>query len=161
MASTSASVPSPVLAETGKYSSNSSADAVTNCCSTSSLEAASTLLTTHNEDFGRRDATNLSPRPTGAVASMTNKITSTSPTDDVAVSLSRSPSNVRGLWMPGVSTNTTCASAVFQMPRTWVRVVCALSDTIETLLPRMRLSSVDLPTLGRPIRVANPDFTPQ
>ena len=51
----------------------------------------------------------------------------------MAVSLSRSPSSVRGLWMPGVSTNTTWASGRLSTPRTWVRVVCGLSDTIDDL----------------------------
>ena len=39
----------------------------------------------------------------------------------------------------------------------WVRVVCGLSETIVTFVPRMRLSSVDLPTLGRPTRVTKPE----
>src|SRR5262249_34848734 len=101
--------------------------------------------------------------PIGAVASTTRHTTSTSPMASVAESLSRSPSSVRGLWMPGVSTNTICASSPStcrrSTPRTWVRVVCGLSDTLLTLSPRMALSSVDLPTLGRPTSVTNPDLT--
>jgi hypothetical protein len=38
-----------------------------------------------------------------------------------------------------------------------VRVVWGLSDTIETFVPRIWLSSVDLPTLGRPTMVQNPE----
>ena len=37
-----------------------------------------------------------------------------------------------------------------------LRVVCGLSETIETLCPRMRLSSVDLPAFGRPTRATMP-----
>src|SRR5450631_1709463 len=78
--------------------------------------------------------------------------------EDVAVSLRRSPINVRGLWMPGVSTNTTWASGRVSTPRTWVRVVWGLSETMVTLVPRMVLSKVDLPTLGRPTIVTKPDL---
>ena len=76
-----------------------------------------------------------------------------------AVWLSRSPSVVRGLWMPGVSQNTACTSGRVRTPRTSVRVVWGLLETIETLVPSMRLSSVDLPTLGRPTIVTNPECT--
>ena len=73
------------------------------------------------------------------------------------MSLSRSPSAVTGLWMPGVSTNTTWASGRLSTPRTCVRVVCGLSETMLTLCPQMALSSVDLPTLGRPTSVTKPE----
>src|SRR4051812_15519840 len=108
--------------------------------------------------LGTREATNRSPGPIGAVASTTRQTTSTSPMAPVAESLSRSPSRVRGLWMPGVSSNTICVSAVLSTPRTCVRVVCGLSETMLTLVPRMVLSSVDFPTLGRPTMVTNPDL---
>ena len=65
-----------------------------------------------------------------------------------AVSLSRSPISVRGLWMPGVSTNTIWASGRVSTPRIWLRVVWGLSETIDTLRPRIRFSSVDLPDVG-------------
>ena len=73
------------------------------------------------------------------------------------MALSRWPSGVLGLWIPGVSTNTTWASGRSSTPRTRVRVVWGLSETIDTLVPRMRLSSVDFPTLGRPTIVQKPD----
>ena len=60
--------------------------------------------------------------------------------------------------MPGVSTNTTCTSGRVSTPRTCVRVVCGLSETIDTFWPRIVLSNVDLPTLGRPTSVTKPDF---
>ena len=74
-----------------------------------------------------------------------------------AVSLSRSPSGVRGLCIPGVSTNTIWVSGWFSTPWMRCRVVWGLSETIATFCPRIWLSRVDLPTLGRPTSVTNPD----
>ena len=37
-----------------------------------------------------------------------------------------------------------------------VRVVCGLSLTIDTFVPQIALTSVDLPTLGRPTSVTKP-----
>ena len=59
--------------------------------------------------------------------------------------------------MPGVSTNTIWESGRCSTPRTSVRVVCGLSETIDTFVPRIELSSVDFPTLGRPTKVQNPE----
>ena len=42
------------------------------------------------------------------------------------------------------------------MPITRRRVVCTLGETIETLVPTSRLSSVDLPTLGAPTIATKP-----
>src|SRR5512136_933133 len=47
-----------------------------------------------------------------------------------------------------------------------LRVVCGLGETIATFFPRMRLRSVDLPTLGGPTIAMKPDrkvivFPPQ
>src|SRR5262245_44469377 len=42
------------------------------------------------------------------------------------------------------------------MPRTRLRVVCTLRDTIDTLLPTSALMSVDLPTLGAPMSATKP-----
>ena len=58
--------------------------------------------------------------------------------------------------MPGVSTKMICALPSMTMPRTSVRVVCTLRDTIETLVPTSLLSSVDLPALGAPISATKP-----
>ena len=76
----------------------------------------------------------------------------------MAVALSRSPIVDRGLWIPGVSTKTTWTSSRLRTPRTSVRVVCGAVAVMLTFMPRMALSSVDLPTLGLPTRVANPDL---
>src|SRR5581483_11521786 len=39
-----------------------------------------------------------------------------------------------------------------------VRVVCGLSDTIASLVPTSRLSSVDFPAFGRPTSETKPAF---
>src|SRR3954451_2609048 len=42
------------------------------------------------------------------------------------------------------------------MPRTSVRVVCTLRETIDTFEPTRLLSRVDLPAFGAPIRATKP-----
>ena len=88
---------------------------------------------------------------------MQNPITSTSVRVDRTRLSSRSPSSVRGLCRPGVSTRISCASGRCTMPRITRRVVCGRSLVIATLAPTSALVSVDLPTLGRPARQANPE----
>ncbi|CAB5066395.1 unannotated protein [freshwater metagenome] len=129
--STSSSTPSPVLAEIGKYSANSKDAALESCDIMRSAVAASVLLSTRTEFFGIRSAIYRSPGPIAAVASMSKQATSIPSSEDVAVSFSRSPINVRGRWIPGVSTNTICDSGRLSTPRIWCRVVCGLSETIE------------------------------
>src|ERR1700752_5255368 len=58
--------------------------------------------------------------------------------------------------MPGVSTRMICAWLATTMPRISARVVCTLRETIVTLEPTSALTSVDLPTLGAPIRATKP-----
>jgi hypothetical protein len=91
---------------------------------------------------------------------MTRQTTSTPDDAASAVAFRRSPIVVRGLWIPGVSTNTTWASGRVSTPRISVRVVWGEADTMLTFSPRMAFSRVDLPTLGRPTKVAKPDLTP-
>ena len=50
--------------------------------------------------------------------------------------------------------------SVVRTPRISLRVVCGLSETIATLRPTMRFTSVDLPTLGRPTTATNPERKP-
>ena len=73
-----------------------------------------------------------------------------------AVAFTLSPSADTGLCRPGVSTNTSWASSSVRMPITRVRVVCGLSETMLTFCPHIALTSVLLPTFGRPTRVMNP-----
>src|SRR5579872_354453 len=61
-----------------------------------------------------------------------------------------------GAKIPGVSTRIICAWPSTTMPRISARVVCTLRETIVTLEPTSALTSVDLPTLGAPIRATKP-----
>src|SRR6185312_10673559 len=88
---------------------------------------------------------------------MQNPITSTSARVDLTRLSRRSPSSVRGLCRPGVSTRISCASGRCTMPRITRRVVCGRSLVIATLAPTKAFVSVDLPTFGRPARQANPE----
>src|SRR6266849_1850007 len=60
--------------------------------------------------------------------------------------------------MPGVSRNAIWPRGSLRIPTMRLRVVCGLGETIETFWPRMALSSVDLPALGRPTSVTTPIF---
>ena len=71
-------------------------------------------------------------------------------------SLSRSPSRVRGLCRPGVSTRISWASGRCTMPRTVCRVVCGRFEVIATFCPTRAFVRVDLPALGRPTKQAKP-----
>jgi hypothetical protein len=88
---------------------------------------------------------------------MQKPITSTSVSVDRTRLSSRSPSSVRGLCRPGVSTRTSCASGRCTIPRITRLVVCGRSLVIATLAPTRAFVSVDLPTFGRPARQANPE----
>ena len=66
-----------------------------------------------------------------------------------------------GAKMPGVSTRMSCDAPSVAMPRSSVRVVCTLCETIATLVPTRALISVDLPTLGAPISATKPQRLPE
>ena len=70
----------------------------------------------------------------------------------------RSVSTSRGRWTPGRSTSTSCQPSATSVatPRLARRVVCGRSEMIATLAPTIALTSVDLPTLGRPARPTKP-----
>src|SRR5262245_26951893 len=154
-------MPSPVRADTGTNASNSCRSlAVARRSPISSGDARSTLFTTSTagvDTLATLPATKRSPGPMAADASTSTHTTSTSDSVESARSFARSPSNVRGLWIPGVSSRTICDASVVRTPRTWVRVVCGRSETIDTLRPTSWLTSVDLPTLGRPTIATNPE----
>src|SRR5680860_730841 len=99
---------------------------------------------------------NLSPGPMGSSAGMQSPITSTPARVAVTRLLSRSPSSVRGLWIPGVSTRMSWPFFWCTIPRIARRVVCGFDDVIATFSPTRALVSVDLPTLGRPTNDTNP-----
>ena len=62
----------------------------------------------------------------------------------------------RGRKMPGVSTSRIWLAPRIRMPSTRKRVVCALGETIDSLAPVSRLSSVDLPAFGAPTMATKP-----
>src|ERR1051326_153977 len=63
----------------------------------------------------------------------------------------------RGLWIPGVSKKTICPRGSLRMPTMRWRVVWGLSETMASFSASSRLSSVDLPALGRPTRATGPE----
>src|ERR1043165_8146020 len=99
-----------------------------------------------------------SPRPNASPASEIMATTSASARLARTTSIIRTFSLCSGLWMPGVSRNAIWPRSSLRMPTMRLRVVCGLAETMETLRPRMRFSSVDLPALGRPTMATMPDF---
>ena len=81
---------------------------------------------------------------------MTSATTSASRAAPTAASTIRTFMRCIGRCTPGVSRNRICPSGRFFAPRMRVRVVCGLSETMARCAPTSRLSSVDLPALGRP-----------
>src|SRR5579864_3376481 len=96
----------------------------------------------------------------GPVASSTGTTTSMSSSASATCSLSLVPSAVRGRCRPGVSTNTAWTPGRCSTPRTARRVVLGRGEVMVTLVPRMRFTSVDFPTLGRPTTVTKPERSP-
>ena len=68
-------------------------------------------------------------------ASTTHNTASTPSRASLACFIMNSPSLVRGLCRPGVSTNTSCQSGAVATPRILLRVVCGLLDTMATFSP--------------------------
>ena len=87
----------------------------------------------------------------------TNSAASASLSSDSTRFCMREVSASRGRWTPGRSVSTSWNSGVVSTPRIARRVVCGLSETIATLWPIIVLTSVDLPTFGRPASATNPD----
>ena len=78
--------------------------------------------------------------------------------DSSTVRCMRCVSASMGRWKPGRSTSTSCQSSPFATPKMRRRVVCGIADTIATFSPTSALTSVDLPTLGRPATATKPVF---
>jgi hypothetical protein len=60
--------------------------------------------------------------------------------------------------IPGVSIKIIWDCSRMVIPKTRVLVVWTFDETIETLAPTIQLISVDLPTLGAPIKAKNPQL---
>ena len=95
-----------------------------------------------------------SSMPLRASISSTVRSASCAPPHAV-VTMARSSRRL-GAKIPGVSTKISCDAPSIAMPRTSMRVVCTLCETIETLEPTSALMSVDLPALGAPISATKP-----
>ena len=154
----SAGSPSPLLAETGKYSEKLKVDASMSLSAIWGFFALSHLFTSTIVSGPSFSAINLSPGPIGDVASTTKQTMSISDNVDTAFVFNRSPSVVRGLWMPGVSTNTSCASDRWRTPRILCRVVWGLLDVIAIFSPQILFTRDDFPTLGLPNTVMKADL---
>ena len=88
----------------------------------------------------------------------TNSAASASESSDSTRRCIRAVSASRGRWTPGRSVSTSWnRSGTVTTPRIARRVVCGLSETIATLWPTIALTSVDLPTFGRPASATNPE----
>ena len=90
-------------------------------------------------------------------ASTTHSTASTPSRASSAFFIMYSPSLVRGLCRPGVSTNTICQSSCVTTPSILLRVVCGLLDTMATFSPTKRFMMLDLPTFGRPRMATKPE----
>src|SRR5579875_1735034 len=155
-ASTSSPTPLPVRAETGKYSSKPQEETVASCSSTCAGVMASSLFSTKKSRRASLWATKRSPPPAPARPSTTSSTKSASSARLRAVRFRCWPRAVFGLCKPGVSTKTAWASPRVKTALTAERVVCGLPETIETFVPAIALSKVDLPTLARPAMATTP-----
>src|SRR6476469_1190350 len=91
-----------------------------------------------------------------SVASVTYTTTSASASAVKAVDRMTRCSSYRGSSRPGVSSSTICVSSVVRMPTILSRVDWGFSLVMLSFWPTMRLSIVDLPTLGFPATVTIP-----
>src|SRR4029077_3374591 len=158
--STSAPTPAWVRAEIGKISPSGSSSPA--CWSTSTVAARpslSTLLTAIAIGSPARasvPAMNLSPGPTPCSPLRINSAASAPSSSRATLPAMRVVSASRGRCTPGRSTSTICPSSRVHTPRIALRVVCGRSETIATLAPTITLTSVDLPTFGRPAKATKP-----
>src|SRR5437879_7409508 len=87
---------------------------------------------------------------------MRNSAASASPSVCSACCTIRALSPPRAECRPGVSSSAICAPGQVTTPRMRERVVCGLGETMASFCPSSRLSSVLLPTFGRPTMAAKP-----
>ena len=148
------STPSAVRADTGTRAAKSPSSAIRSIAPPIAAGDSRSILftasTTGVPEANTRPAMNRSPAPGGSVPSSTNRIASTSASVSSTVRCIRPVRPSRGVWNPGRSSSTSCQLSPFSTPATRRRVVCGLSDTIETWAPQSAFTSVDFPTFGRP-----------
>src|SRR5690349_22048701 len=153
-------MPSPDSAEIMKVSWNAMR-ALTACASASSFSRGTRSILLMTRIFGcgtlasfSKIASASASRPSLASSRRQTRSASCAPVQAV-ITMARSSRRL-GAKMPGVSTRMICAFPSATMPRIRARVVCTLRETIDTFSPTSALISVDLPTLGAPIRATKP-----
>ena len=151
-------------AEIGKTSASGSpsSEATDSACTVRAWLSRSTLLTAIAiGTLARPSASAMKrspPPPTPWSPLTTNSAASASASSDSTRRCMRAVSASLGRWTPGRSVSTSWYSVVVSTPRIARRVVCGLSETIATLWPTIALTSVDLPTFGRPASATKPDL---
>src|SRR5215211_1847449 len=158
---TSSATPAPERALTGNTSpSTPSSAAASSARAVRGRSKRSTLftaVTAGSPTFRSARAMKRSPAPTCCSPFTRNSAASASPSARSTCCCIRSVSTSRGRCTPGRSTRTSCQSSPDATPRISRRVVWGLSDTIATLPPTIRFTSVDLPTFGRPAMATKPE----
>ena len=121
--------------------------------------ARSTLFTARKRGHFMVSTSSITARSPAPMccASTTQSTASTPSRASEACFIMNSPSLLRGLCRPGVSTNTICQSSRVATPRILLRVVWGLLDTMATFSPTNRFMMLLLPTLGRPMMATNPE----
>jgi len=156
--SSSDCTPVPRAAEMGKISAsrpNSASSSAAPCsartmCGLSSRSALLTAIVTGVPVPDSASAMKRSPGPPTPWTPSTTKRT--------ASQSASSCSTRRCMRDVSMSRGTACQSpGRVATPRIARRVVCGLSETIATFWPTIALTSVDLPTLGRPASAMKPD----
>ena len=162
---TSGSTPEPVRAETGNTSASSPKSAA--ACSAATVRGwsrRSILLTATTTGTVLRESASAiqrSPAPPTPCSPLTTiSAASASRSSCSTRCCMRRVSSSRGRCTPGRSVSTSCTSSRVATPRIARRVVWGLSETIATLRPTIALTSVDLPTFGRPASATKPDRVP-
>ncbi len=138
--------------------SSSAADcSIAIVCARSMRSTLLTAITTGTSACASAAAMKRSPGPTPCSPLSSSSEASASTSSRSTRLCMRSVSASRGFWTPGRSTSTSCASPRIATPRIARRVVCGLSETIATFSPTIALTSVDLPTFGRPASATKPE----
>ena len=97
-----------------------------------------------------------SPKPISSSAGRQIRTASTDSKFSETIEFNLDPSNVFGLWIPGVSTTIIWKSGLEIIPRIGFLVVFGCLEVITILRPTKAFTRVDLPTFGRPMMATKP-----
>ena len=126
----------------------------------SDFVTAATIEAFFETSFETRPRRKRSPGPVASSAGRHMTMASTSLRESRTMSLSLSPSSVRGRCRPGVSTRMSWPLSRLTTALTTRRVVSGRSEVIATFWPTSALVSVDFPVFGRPTTHTNPALKP-